>query len=63
MIVIDLNDKHLQENVKALMELKKLGTFSDEELQIMYARQLAKDRCEELSNDEESEGAEDENCV
>ena len=40
------------------VQKKYLGSEVAEELRIMYARQLAKDRCEELSNDEESEGGE-----
>ena len=53
MITLDLNDKHLAENFKAIQELKELGIFTDEQLQKMYDEQVQKD----ISRDaEESEG-------
>lgn len=44
MITVNLNDPNLKENFKALMEVRKSGMFTDEELQKMYDRQLEKDR-------------------
>lgn len=44
MISIDLRDIHIVENVKAIMDLKSMEIFSDNEIQDMYDRQVLKDR-------------------
>ena len=43
MITIDLNDKHLKENLQALKELKDIG-YSDDELQALYDKQVEQDK-------------------
>lgn len=47
MINIDLRDPHIVENTKAIMELKSIGIFSDDELQDMYDRQVISGREED----------------
>ena len=47
MVNVDLRDKHLSENVKAITELRKTGMFSEEELQRLYDEQVKKDEEEE----------------
>ena len=42
MVNIDLRDPHLLENFVAIQGLQKLGV-SDEEIQVMYDRQLEAD--------------------
>lgn len=42
MVNIDMRDPHLLENFVAVRELQKLGV-SDEEIQVMYDRQLEVD--------------------
>ncbi len=44
MIEVDLRDNHLTENINAIMELKKTGMFSENDIQKMYDRQVEKDR-------------------
>lgn len=44
MITIHLDDPNGDENFKALLELRSMGIFSDEELQVMYDRQIEADR-------------------
>ena len=52
MVNVDLRDNHLIENVNAIMKLKKMGIFSDDDLQKMYDRQVEKDReSEEFKNE------------
>lgn len=55
MITVDLNDKHLEENLKALMFLRERGLYDDEQLQKMYDEQVEIDRKNEAK---ESEGSE-----
>lgn len=43
MITVNLNDTKLAENLKALQELKASGMFTDEQLQILYDKQIEKD--------------------
>lgn len=52
MITVDLNDKHLKENMRAIMELREFGIYTDEQLQEMYDKQLEKDRNGEVKTDE-----------
>lgn len=47
MISIDLKDGFVSENARAILELQKLGMFSDAEIQEMYDKQVAKDKAEE----------------
>lgn len=47
MINIDLRDPNIVENTKAIMELKSIGIFSDDELQDMYDRQVISGREED----------------
>lgn len=42
MLKLDLRDPDLAENAKALMELKSMRLFTEEELQEMYDKQLRK---------------------
>ena len=44
MVNVDLRDNHLIENVNAIMKLRKMGIFSDDDLQKMYDRLVEKDR-------------------
>ena len=46
MIDININDPQLIENVKAIMELKKSGIFTDEQIQELYNEQVERD-CKE----------------
>lgn len=48
MIEVDLRDNHLAENINAIMELKKTGMFSENDIQKMYDRQVEKDRKSEI---------------
>jgi len=43
MVNIKLNDPNLEENYKALQVLKATGLYTEEELQKIYDRQVAKD--------------------
>ena len=47
MITIDLNDMALpyaKENIKAILELRKSGMFTDEQIQKLYDEQVKKDK-------------------
>ena len=44
MITLRLDDPHLVENAKAVINVKARGWFSDEEIQQMYDDQLRRDR-------------------
>ena len=44
MITVNLDDKNVVENFKALNELRKSGMFTDEQLQQMYDKQVELDR-------------------
>ena len=46
-VTLTLDDEHLAENAEAIQYLKQLGLYTDEELQKLYDRQVAKDRGEE----------------
>ena len=50
MVEVSLDDPRLSENMKAIYELAKFG-MSDEQIQKLYDRQVAKDKA-----DTESEG-------
>ena len=52
MLTVDMSDKHLTENLKAIMECHKSGLFTDEELQKMYDAQVVKDKRSEGADDE-----------
>lgn len=52
MITVNLNDKNLAENLRAIRELQQTGLFTDEQLQEMYDRQLEKDRNREGADDD-----------
>lgn len=48
MVTINLEDKNVVENFKALNELRKTGLFTDEQLQQMYDKQVEADmECDE----------------
>ena len=49
----DIRSPHFYENVNAYNELKKLGWFTDEELQKMFEEQMALDKLEEGDADVE----------
>ena len=44
MITVDLNDKHLKENLEAINEIRKSGLYTDAELQEMYDKQVEADK-------------------
>lgn len=44
MIKVDLRDPNLAENIDAIYQLRKSGTYSEEQIQEMYSRQLETDR-------------------
>lgn len=44
MITVNLDDKNVVENFKALNELRKTGMFTDEQLQQMYDKQVEADK-------------------
>ena len=50
MVTINLEDKNVVENFKALNEPRKTGLFTDEQLQRMYDKQVEADR--ECNKDE-----------
>lgn len=54
MISLNLRDDNLRENIKAIEELKRLGTFSEGELQELYNKQVEADKLmvEGSENDE-----------
>lgn len=58
MITLRLDDPHLVENAKAVINVKARGWFSDEEIQQMYDDQLRRDRETEaeLAQEGESDG-------
>ena len=43
MITINLEDKHIKENLEAIKGLRATGRYTDEELQKMYDEQVEKD--------------------
>ncbi len=43
MVTINLDDKNVVENFKALNELRKTGLFTDEQLQRIYDKQVEAD--------------------
>ena len=51
MISVDLRDPHLAENARAIMELRAIGIFSDEEIQRMYDEQVRRDAEEVMADD------------
>ena len=51
MITINLEDKNVVENFKALNELRKTGLFTDEQLQQMYDKQVEADREHDKDNE------------
>lgn len=46
MVTVSLKDKHLAENVSAILELKNFG-YSDKEIQKMYNKQVEEDKKED----------------
>lgn len=46
MMTFTLSDPHIAENVKAAMNLRSTGVFSDEEIQRMYDEQIKRDAAE-----------------
>jgi hypothetical protein len=44
MITVDLRDPMLNENIKAINELRKSAFFTEEELQEMYNKQVEADK-------------------
>jgi hypothetical protein len=44
MVEFSLDDKKIDENFKALQELRLTGMFTEEELQEMYDKQVEADR-------------------
>lgn len=44
MITVNLDDKNVVENFRALNELRKTGLFTDEQLQQMYDKQVETDK-------------------
>ena len=51
MIEINLGDINVVENLKAIEELRRTGTFTDEELQEMYDKQVEADKKEDAKNE------------
>lgn len=49
MISINLDDKNVVENFKAIQELRKTGLFTDEQLQEMHDKQVKTDKNKEIS--------------
>ena len=50
MVTINLEDKNVVENFRALNELRKTGLFTDKQLQQMYDKRVEADR--ECNKDE-----------
>ena len=44
MVTINLRDPNIEENFKALNELRKTGMFTEKELQELYDKQVEADR-------------------
>ena len=44
MISISLEDKNVAENVKAILELRKSGFYTDAEIQKLYDKQVEADK-------------------
>ncbi|MBQ5640482.1 MAG: hypothetical protein IIV05_01610 [Ruminococcus sp.] len=55
MISIRLDDPHFSENLDALLSMRRMGLYTDEELQEMYDRQLEKDAIADAARKEEAE--------
>lgn len=54
-ISIRLDDPHFSENLDALLSMRRMGLYTDEELQEMYDRQLEKDAIADAARKEEAE--------
>lgn len=51
MVEMNLRDNNISENLKAIVELRRTGMFTEEELQEMYDKQVEADKKEGAKNE------------